>query len=432
MSAPPRDISDCQLRDVVVIGSGVTGSIVARELALSGLDVLLVERKPFPRRKVCGCCLNARAIHGLKAVGLADIVEGLKPVELNQLSLRAFGRAAELPMPRGWAVSRSALDFALMQAAQSAGVEVWTDATATVGECFADRRLVTIELRNAEFGSNSTEQVAAKVVVAADGLGHPSTHQLAALRPCHQQSEAALHSRLGGGCEVAQVPDHFSGGAIHMLVGRAGYVGLTQVESGCWNIAAAFDRSAAKEVGGLGATAARIAAEATGQSCDFLTGAEWSGTPLLTQAPARVALERLFLAGDAAGYVEPFTGEGMAGAIESALAVSSLACNAANEWRDEWALQWTVQHRRIIRQRAWICRGLARLLRSPGLVRTSIELLRYCPRIAEPVMRSLNAPSSLRAVREPAPIRPQTNASEQFTPRSQTAVQHNERPIRCP
>lgn len=48
--------------DVVVIGAGPAGSVAAYTAATQGLDVLLLDKARFPRFKVCGCCLNARAL----------------------------------------------------------------------------------------------------------------------------------------------------------------------------------------------------------------------------------------------------------------------------------------------------------------------------------------------------------------------------------
>ncbi|MDF1747221.1 MAG: FAD-dependent monooxygenase, partial [Gimesia sp.] len=57
-------ISDACSRDwdVIVIGAGPAGSVAAHQLSLRKLRVLQIERKAFPRYKVCGCCLNQRAI----------------------------------------------------------------------------------------------------------------------------------------------------------------------------------------------------------------------------------------------------------------------------------------------------------------------------------------------------------------------------------
>ena len=53
--------------DVVVIGAGVAGGLAAFDCARRGLSVLLVEKRSFPRWKVCGCCFNANALAALAA-----------------------------------------------------------------------------------------------------------------------------------------------------------------------------------------------------------------------------------------------------------------------------------------------------------------------------------------------------------------------------
>ncbi|MCX7415498.1 MAG: FAD-dependent oxidoreductase, partial [Planctomycetia bacterium] len=56
--------------DIVVVGAGVSGSIAAREAARLGSKVLLVEKATLPRRKVCGCFLNANAVASLAQLDL--------------------------------------------------------------------------------------------------------------------------------------------------------------------------------------------------------------------------------------------------------------------------------------------------------------------------------------------------------------------------
>ena len=58
--------------DVAVIGAGIAGSVMARELSREGLKVLLIEKKRFPRAKVCGACLNGLALSVLDHLGLTD------------------------------------------------------------------------------------------------------------------------------------------------------------------------------------------------------------------------------------------------------------------------------------------------------------------------------------------------------------------------
>ena len=65
------------------------------------------------------------------------------------------------------------------------------------------------------------------------------------------------------------------------------------------------------------------------------------GTAPLTRRTTPIAEERLFLLGDAAGYVEPFTGEGIAWALVAGLAVAPLAIRAAKQWHPSLGVDWS-------------------------------------------------------------------------------------------
>ncbi len=100
-----------------------------------------------------------------------------------------------------------------------------------------------------------------------------------------------------------------------MACGRRGYLGLVRLEDGRLNLAAALDPCWMRVCGGPGPAAARLLAEVGWPPVPNLAEQNWRGTPALTRQARRRAAERLFLIGDAAGYIEPFTGEGMAWAL---------------------------------------------------------------------------------------------------------------------
>ena len=122
-----------------------------------------------------------------------------------------------------------------------------------------------------------------------------------------------------------------------------------------------------RAAGGPGRAAARLVREAGWPPPDRLDELPWRGTPALTRRPHRVAAERVFVVGDAAGYVEPFTGEGMAWALASGVAVAPLAARAVERWRPELARQWADLHRRVVGRRQVVCRAAAAVLRRPWL-----------------------------------------------------------------
>ena len=110
MTVPEREIWDA-----VVVGGGVAGSYVAAHLAHAGADVLLVERDRFPRDKVCGCCLNDRALGALADSPIAEL-RGLRREArpLGGIRLGAGGRSVFGRVLSGRGISRARLDLALV------------------------------------------------------------------------------------------------------------------------------------------------------------------------------------------------------------------------------------------------------------------------------------------------------------------------------
>jgi flavin-dependent dehydrogenase len=371
--------------DVAVVGAGPAGALAARELARHGCAVLLIDRASFPRGKVCGCCLNAHALATLEAVGLGKLSADAGAVPLHGIRLAAAGHVAPVPLSGGVSLSRETFDAALVNAAIEAGAAFLPQTTASlnVGQAAQpDRRS---EVRWLELRQEALrESVAARVVLAADGL----SGQIAA-RAGVSEISAVAGARIGAGAIVATAPAFYVPGVIFMACGRNGYLGLVRLEDGRLNLAAAFDAGWMRGHGGPGAAAVRLLAEVGWPDIPHLAEQNWRGTPTLTRSARRRAAERLFLIGDAAGYIEPFTGEGMAWALAAGKAVAPLAARAAQQWRRQFAPQWETTYRRLLRRRQSVCRVVAAVLRSPLLVRTLIRLLALAPSVAAPLTRYL-------------------------------------------
>jgi flavin-dependent dehydrogenase len=111
-----------------------------------------------------------------------------------------------------------------------------------------------------------------------------------------------------------------------------------------------------------------------------------------------VAGPRWFAIGDAAGYVEPFTGEGMAWAIASAATVAPIALRATDRWDDRLIAEWGRRHARLIRNRQGVCRVAARVLRSPSLTGLAVRALARFPSLSRPVVAALNRPARSRGL----------------------------------
>jgi menaquinone-9 beta-reductase len=367
--------------DVVVIGAGPAGSLAARLLAREGLGVMLVERRAFPRPKVCGGCLNAQAVAVLERAGLAERVRALGASRVNRLRLHHHGRRAEIGLPEGLAVSRASLDEALAGAAAEAGCDVRFETAAVVDPRCDEAAGLAIRVVCLGGKAGREDIVRARAVVVADGLGHSS------LRGCPGfESDVDAASRVGIGADVPPGAVPVTRGTISMAVSRDGYAGAVEVEFGRVNIAAAVDPAFLKASGSPAEALRAIFADA-GVPVEAPFGSiDWMGTMPLTRRLSDPAARGIFVIGDAAGYVEPFTGEGMAWALTGAWSVAPLVAQTVRSPGAGAEQEW-VQHRaRIIGRDQRRCRLLASGLRRPALVAASLALVSRYPRATAPVI----------------------------------------------
>lgn len=366
-----------RIHEAIILGAGPAGAMAALLLARRGVDVLLIDRRRFPRVKVCGGCLNRRAISLLTGVGLQSSLASLPGHRLDSLHLAAGSRHVRLALPAGIAVERSELDAMLVREAIRSGAAFLPETTGRIGRVDREYRLVRAEHRGEH------RILAGRVVLAATGLtaGNKSDPELA----CSEWP----HTRIGVGSRTDRFPDRYEPGTIYMAVGVHGYVGLTRFGSESLNIAAAVDRTVVGRQG-VAATCAGIIRNAGFPVTDSMLQGDWLGTVGLTRARRRAAGERLFAIGDAAGFVEPFTGEGVAWALESGCRVVGPAERASVHWTMHLADEWNLTWRRSIARRQRLCRVLSRLLRRPRLTSGAVMSLAYLPALGQPIIRSLN------------------------------------------
>jgi flavin-dependent dehydrogenase len=312
------------LIDLAIIGGGPAGSAAALEARRRGLKVAIWERARFPRDKVCGEFVSAESVPLLENE-VPEVFDKASVINRAEF-VSSCGRAQgfELPRPaRG--LSRRALDAALWQAAKRAG------AAMKEGEAVRRvRRLHGNRDGGWEIESESGAETANSLVIACgrwwriEGLDSPARKG---------RKEAAGHW-LG-------VKAHFRGvaprRAVEMLYFPGGYCGLAPVEEGIYNACCLVHRSLAREVA-AGATkdfAAWIGAVARHAALnERLRGAVQEGETVTT-APVRPARRRAswggaLFAGDAAGFLDPFTGDGISTALHSGwLAAEVLAKDLA-------------------------------------------------------------------------------------------------------
>lgn len=371
--------------DALIIGAGLSGSVAARQIARKGHRVLVVDRRHFPRKKVCGACLNRAAIDLLQELGLADCVRKLGGQSLNRFVLGCGSRSLQLPLPGGMSISRELLDAELLTQSIVTGCDFIPNSTAKVGANYGEYRSAILVHANHETVVN-----ARTIVVAAglEGLGHLESNEWT----------TTIHpsGRLGIGCTIADASTDFAPGTIWMATGAHGYVGLVRVEDGRLNIAAAVDRQFLRERESPTAAVSEILKSANFPIPLGLSAADWLGTVPLTRQTRPVASHRVFLVGDAAGYVEPFTGEGMTWALLAGCHVARWVDRSLSQcdWSDDFAFEWNREYRSLIKNRQRLCRVSTQLLRSKILVQIGMSALMSWPWLARRLLAHINAPGT--------------------------------------
>ena len=310
--------------DVVVVGAGPAGTAAAITAATRGLNVVCVDKARFPRDKTCGDGLTANALRLLEKLGVSaadlDITE---PCFVRETVLVSpSGRRARLPLPtdgvHAAVVRRRMLDAALVDCARRRGVEIREGCA--IEEVKQVGEIVELTL------ADGLGVLDASFVIAADG--HWSTVRRA--------MEPDAPRDLGEWHAVRQYFDGVDDDRLWVLFERdllPGYAWVFPLPGGRANVGYGVLRSDGRSGRELKDLWPELLARPVVR--DILgPGARPTepvhAWPIPTRyEPSRLGRGRILFAGDAAGVVDPMTGEGIAQAIETGvLAAEALATGA--------------------------------------------------------------------------------------------------------
>jgi geranylgeranyl reductase family protein len=333
---PPRDDD----ADVIVVGAGPSGSTAAYYLAQAGLNVLLIEKSRFPRDKVCGDGLTPRAVKSLVAMGV-DVSEEAGWLRNKGLRVIAGGMRLELDWPElsswpgyGLVRPRSSLDEQLARRAQAAGAKLLEGTTVTGPVLDDNGRIVGVETTaeteeksktrsrsdNSERLSGSSRVYRSRVVVAADG----NSSRLSVAMGLRKRDDRPMGVAVRTYYTSPRHEDDYLESWLDLwdgdrLLPGYGWIfgmgdGTSNVGLGMLNTSDAFGKTDYRE---LLKRWLRSMPEEWGY-------VEENRTEPVRGAALPMGFNRtpqyykgLLLAGDAAGMVNPFNGEGIAYAMES-------------------------------------------------------------------------------------------------------------------
>ncbi len=374
--------------DVLIVGAGPAGSVAGTILARAGARVRIVDRATFPRDKLCGDTINPGTLARLRALDLAAGIEqcGL-PVEGMNVT-GGDGRTIQGRYPRGLsgrALTRRDLDWLLLQQATSAGCQF--EPGVAVRRALFDDRPGPASVGGAVVGSGRRElSIPARVTIAADGR----------------------HSTIAFGLGLAQHPprprrwaigayfENFLPGSVgpltvgEMHVRRGHYIGVAPVPGSLTNVCLVKPSFAGDTALSDPAAALKNSLAGDPMLRERAAGARLIGSPIVL-GPLAVdvrdaAIDGLLLAGDAAGFIDPMTGDGLrfaicGGELAADAALRALACG----WAGVHA-GLTAERRRAFAGKWRFNRALRALVASPRAIGVASIGARIAPSMLHAVI----------------------------------------------
>lgn len=337
--------------DAIIAGGGPAGATAAILLARAGWRVAIVERRRFPRRKVCGEFVSATTWPLLRALGVTGSLETQAGPEVVEVGLFAGGATlcAPMPSPRtgtgaGRALGRDLLDTALLERATKVGAQLFQPRALTdVARIDGGYRCTVVDqIRSTAGPSAGAVDLDTSIVIAAHGSWEPGSLSTQCRRLVPRPSDLlAFKARFVD----AQLP----AGLMPLLMFPGGYGGMVETDGSRVSLSCCIRRdvleTCRRQQAGDGAAPragdavlAHIRASCLGVR-KALRGATLEGAWLaagpIRPGMRRFAREGIFAVGNAAGEAHPIIAEGISMAIQSSwLLCERLVAQDARRPRD--------------------------------------------------------------------------------------------------
>jgi menaquinone-9 beta-reductase len=365
--------------DVVIAGGGPAGSSAAIHLALRGARVLLAEQKKFPRPKLCGEFISPECMAQFEQLGVSDQMLASSPSPLTETVFYSQA-GAKVCVPSDWfskggvalGLSRAEMDERLLRRAAEVGVDV-REETSVTSLNLESTRVVGVNLKT----HNSEEPVSAAITIDATGRSRVLARMAERnVRMRSQQRELVAFKAHLRNTGVAH-------GACEIYFYRGGYGGLSSIENGLSNLCFIVN---ARDVRECQSNADRVLREIVCRNQrasltlrDAVPDSYWLAVSLEgfgRHPPAPV--DGLLTIGDAASFIDPFTGSGMLMALESGELVASTIMGRRPQLNElqlqTLAEQYRAAYARQFNSRLRLCSLIRRAAFAPGVADFAIRL----------------------------------------------------------
>jgi flavin-dependent dehydrogenase len=375
------------MHDVLIVGAGPAGAVAGIVLARAGVRVRIVDRSSFPRDKLCGDTVNPGTLARLQALGVADEIaaRGLRVDGMLVTGENGVSVEGRYPVgAHGRAIVRRDLDWLLLRAAMDAGCQFEPGVNVRGAVCDDGKRRQVRGVMAASRGGDT--RIEAPITIAADGRRSAIGFGLGLARhPARPRRWAvgAYYADFGVGVGVrpdAGVTPRL--GEMHIRRGR--YIGIAPVPGGLTNVC--LVRPSRPGDAELRDPSALLARELQRDASlrDRAAAARLAAPPvvlgpLAVDVDARVAFDGLLLAGDAAGFIDPMTGDGLRFAVRGGELAAAAALRAlAHGWPGVHA-QLSAERRAEFGGKWRFNRALRALVASPRAIGVAAAGARVAP-----------------------------------------------------
>jgi menaquinone-9 beta-reductase len=373
------------MTDVIIIGGGPAGCAAALELNRLGYRVVLCDQAKFPRDKVCGEFISPAADPILKRLGVLDRIEALSPKRLKGVAISSYeGEEVvidypQLPgmgaRPTSLSVPRYELDANFMEQVKQVGVEVREQHKVT-GFLFAEGRVAGVRGWDE---SKTSFTLKAPLVIDAGGRNALSLKSMGLKKESAGNTKIAMAAHWQG----AQIADDYC----YMHVSRPGYTGISSVGKDRANVVLVVNRQSMHgekpDKFYLDAVLRNRHRRKILQDAECIESVRTIESLAFSVKP--VTCGGLLLVGDAMGFIDPFTGEGIYLSLRSSEIAVEVADQAfkKSDWSNEVLKDYEVRRRQEFDKKFLLSRIFQKLIYSRFFCDRVVRALQRKPELAE-------------------------------------------------